>query len=254
LAGEGHSNEEELEEKRVWAENPAEVIANTEAIMDHEGLKDYYPTVYYTVNILLAHERYRAGSDLGELATAAAILPDAHMHETTGQELQTAGTIEKALSDEHREDEKMLRNLSVFGDVPAKDIPDAFAISRNKVSEFEQHAITAEKELYTQTGIFLPIGFHGGRSWPYMNASLPPTDERAYHRELHDLQNGRTKLAERELERERDELETRIEYASQGVAALKLLSRVEEAVSDSRYCLQLVKSLQEQESARTRDK
>jgi hypothetical protein len=234
IAGDGGrvKTTDELDRKRTWIEGSDKIVSGIKENMHEADLDEYYPVVYYTANMLLAHERFRRGSSLGKVATETILLPDAGMHEITAQELRVADTIEMILSDEHREDKKMLRNLTIFGDVPAKDIPRAFEISRSKVANLEAYAIGAGKDLYAQTGIFLPIGFHGGRSWPYMDASLPPTDERSYGRELDSLSSGDPKPAQHELESELDELETRAKYAGQGVIALELLSRAEEAASE----------------------
>lgn len=226
-AGGAAESIDELDEKRSWLEGAGEIISSVKENMRQADLTDYYPNVYYTANMLLGHEQSNRGSSLGKVAVEDVLLPDSDMHVATVQEIHVASTIERALSAEHTEDGKMLRNLSVFGDIPTEDIPSAFRASRIKVAKSEQSAVAAKKQLYTQAGIFLPIGFHGGRSWPYMSADLPLDDERAFGRELRGLEHGKTKLAESELEREIEEIEARARHASQGVNALELLSRGE---------------------------
>lgn len=224
----GRSDEAELAEKKVWADSPTEVMGNTKNALSDAGLEDYYPLVYYTANILLAHEGLRDGNGFyNTFPLEAAIMPDSSMRATTQQEWATAEAIVNNLLAEDQEDETMLQNLTVFGDVPADQIPQTFRLSRGKIAEAEQQAIAAEKELHAQHGVFLPIGFHGGRSWPFMNASLPSTDERAFGMEIDRLREGKLKLVIRELERERDELFLRIRFANRGVHALQLLERAE---------------------------
>ena len=231
LAGNSISSADEIDEldtKKVWANSAIEAMTDVKQSMAGAGLERYYPVVYYTANVLLGHIHYRGDTEFGKIPPEAALMPDAEMGPLTKKELAKADTIVENLSTEDQEDKAMLRNLSVFGEVPAKDIPQAFRASREKVAAAEQRVIAADQELYTRAGLFLPIGYRpGGRSWPYMDASKSPDDDAAFSMELERLSKGKPKIAQSELERERDELKTRIIFAKQGVSALELLSQAE---------------------------
>jgi hypothetical protein len=62
-----------------------------------------------------------------------------------------------------------------------------------------------------------------------MDGSLPPTDDGSFvARGLADLKQESTEFVERELEREVDELERRLQFAERGAAVLELLRKLEE--------------------------
>jgi hypothetical protein len=225
VAGGAHNDEDELYATRVWAENPAETVANVKKSMTEAGIPDHYPTWYYTANMALAHESFRSGTGFGRLPVEAALLPDAGMQEATQAEIATARSMVEDLTDADETDATMLTNLTVFGNVPAKEIPPAFEASREKLYGIEQRLMETEKRLNTQVGIYLPVGCV--RTWPYISADIKPSDGRAFGAELRHLREGDPGLAQSELKQERSELEYRKKHAAQGVAALQALARAE---------------------------
>lgn len=231
-AGDGH-DEEKLEDIKTWAESPQEILANTKRSMSEMGLTDYYPAWYYTVNVVLGHEGYRNGTPLRslKLPPEAAILPDAEMVELTKEEIETTNLVISNLAEVEQIDETMMRNLTAFGDIPAEEIPAAFQASREKIFEVERQTREIYKQLRTQIGIYLPVGCT--RTWPYISADIKSSDSRAFGAELKRLKAGDPSLAQSELKDERNELEYRKNHASQGVAALRLLARAEEALNQA---------------------
>lgn len=222
------SDEEELREKRVWADSNVGVMRNIKLAMGNERIMDYYPIVYYTANVLLGHEHFRAGSGIRRIEAEDLLLPDEAMADATYEEIKAATTVSDSLNGALEEDKEMLTNLTIFGSVPSDQVPAAFKASRGKVYEAEEAAKEAAGQLRSQVGMYLPVGYpFGGRTWPYMDASLPPDDEASFGGELDQLSEGKTRIAERELERERDELERRIQFIQEGVVALKILSKLE---------------------------
>ncbi len=225
VAGDSHNDEDELDRIKIWAENPSEIIANTRKIMADAGLSDYYSAWYYTANLVLSHESLRSSTPLWGVPAEATVLPDANMQKSTQAEIVTASSIVDNLTAADQIDETMMRSLTVFGDVPAEEIPAAFQASREKIFDIENQVREIEKRLNTQIGVYLPVGCT--RTWPYISADIEPTDERAFGMELHRLKEGNPGLAQSELKDERSELEYRKNHAARGVTALQLLARAE---------------------------
>jgi len=225
-AAEGHNNNEVLEPLRRWRENPRDLMRDIRTTMAQEGLGDMYPAVYYTANLGMGHEFYRNDSKLRAVPMEALLLPNEEMLEDTRKQVALSENIVRSLVTQIENDQAMLRDLTAFGAVPAKQIPGAFQESRRRAAVCEKEAYEASEKLYTYSGVYLRVGSSGGRSWPYMDAGV--ADEgKAFGLELNALQQQNTMPAVTELEREQKELARRLAFARQGRAVLQKLVELE---------------------------
>lgn len=231
----GYHREGEIDANRTWADNPQSLLADLKKIMTQNGVADRYATVYYSANMVFAHQSCRNyGSRMRDILPETAVLADPTMIDQTAQETEHATALVGALDEQLKADAEMKANLTVFSNIPATEIPAAFEVSRQLVAANEQTVIGAYKALKTATGVYLPVGYRpSGRTWPYMNATLPPTDKRSYGIELNALHEGDIERPLHELTREIAELERRREYAAQGLQVLRILGSAEKDVAAS---------------------
>jgi hypothetical protein len=233
--GDSRSPLEQITEKRRWITDTANFMPQIKSEMLTHGLGAYYSVVYYTANILFGHDYYRDNSTLSEVPVESTLLPDSEMKITTELQLAHADTICENLRDQTIEDEAMARNLTVFSDIKAEDVPSAFIASRTLMREYETEIWRAQQDSFTLHGVYLPIGFRpSGRTWPYADAG-EADDEKAFGWIIESLKNQDITIAQSQIEKEVRELTQRIEYAQQGAKALgRLLAAEKKADSSNR--------------------
>ena len=173
----GHVNEEELDKTRRWFMGSAQFMPGVKQLMEAEDLGEYYPLVYYTANVMSAHPYYEYQRS-STTPPANLVMPDATMREITQAQQEVVESILQGYRDQLSEDEAMLNNLTVYSDIPASEIPDAFVASRRKVHQAEVAVTENVGKLLTYAGVYLRVGFRPtGRSWPYMDASCADEDK-----------------------------------------------------------------------------
>lgn len=185
-----------------WNIGGEEIIKALRKATKSNDIDFAYPDLYYNLNQMLP--------DYMRLA-------DSRMRSQTESSLANARAISQKLQSIIKLDGQMLHNLTVFGDVPASEIPDVFVQSRTEVAENERQIKILQESL--------PFGFWyrgvgwrpGGRSWPYMDPEAKEEIE-AFGRELAELRAKNSVPAVRELKRELDELKGRVE-ASENIAS-----------------------------------
>lgn len=209
-----------------------DLIAALKKHLKKEDASDLYPIVYYGLNAAIGHAGVR--EFLGSYISTKENPPfvaDPQMQDVTEAQLAASETIAADLSTIKDEDETMKSDLTVFSSISADQVPDAFVASRQKVHETEARAIEcANTDLLIPSYSFLPVGFRpGGRSWPYMDATLDASDERAFGRELEGLKYRAITPADYELKKEIQETSLRLQYAQATVKMLRDLLAAEQA-------------------------
>jgi hypothetical protein len=200
-----------------WADSAAELIGLIKQTLTEHDLMEKYPFLYYFVNSAVSGRH----SDTRDL-----LLPDAAMHGTTLEQYEAAHGVESALAASSTNDKSMLRNLTVFGEIPADEIPDEFRQSRQRAHGYEQEVQDGVSRLEFPRSVYLPIGFRPeGRSWPYMDAGNEKDE--TTQGIIGDLKEKKIDWARTELQREVRELRERHEYAQEGAQRLEALSVAE---------------------------
>lgn len=216
-------------EKTIWAEGSNEVLRTIKEQLAGENVERFYPFVYYMLNAAIGDRRTRDKliSSFGTMYTGEVTpLADDDMQETTQQLLDGSREVAKSFAEIIKADEKMKEDLGRFSSIPAGQLPENFTLSRKQVHEAEARAIAAGKELFIPQMSFLRTGLV--RSWPYMDAAMPFEDERAFGIELDALENNNEKPAAREIEREVEETQHRLDYAQSSVGMLTTLLQAEQ--------------------------
>lgn len=199
--------------------------------LEGQDMQRFYPLLYYLLNnALLRNNQYQTLVD----DAADKCYADKDMADMTQAQLLRAMEITSIFDAIAVEDEEMLENLTVFSAVPASRISKAFKKSREQVYEYENAAREAAERLYLPGLTYEPIGqVAGGRSWPYMDATLKPEDEGSFGRELAALEEKNVTPVTRELQRELDEVRRRSDYARTSHIMHTVLLDAEQATSDN---------------------
>lgn len=214
-----------------WVETTPSIVTEIKDAMKRENIDEFYPFIYYVLNAAIGHAATRDKLEHLSKVNYEHLLADPQMNDMTVEQLRLSSEVNGRLQDVLKEDEKMKHVLTVFGGVPAAEVPEAFAGSRTKVHQLEQEAKDLAEELYIPYMTYLPVGEASGlrvRSWPYMDASVSVDDERAFGRELGALSDNNVVPANVELDREVKEVTGRIEFARSSVAMLTNLAQAEQ--------------------------
>ena len=223
LAGEPNIEFEELLRSREWAMSPKDLMAAMRARLVERGLERFYPSVYYTANLLLTHEAYMEG--MADLPANKAVMPDPDMTETTKGQVELAAKITADLEAQIREDTKIRKDIKFMSSVSGQ-VPEEFVASRHRVAAAEAAVIESSNSLLAYEGVYLPVGI--SRSGPYMDATKTD-EERAFGKQLSQLQRYMRGPVRNELGWEIGELEQRLKFTHQGLKALNLLATAEVA-------------------------
>ncbi len=214
----------------MWTENPQQLLVELKKQLKDEGVEDYYGVSYYALNAAIGHAGVRSYFR-NHVSTdqAPPFIGDPEMQETTFWQLANARAVAVNLGQIIDEDTHMQQELTAFSTVDADDLPAVFVGSRQIVHAAEARAIeVVQRKLIIPRYVFLPSGFRpSGRTWPYMDATIDPSDERAFGRELAALKNKKVKPAENELGKEIAETVKRLEYAQAAVRMLRGLLAAE---------------------------
>ena len=229
--GSGYPDLVPNDDGKSWADNGQELIGLLKEGLARKDVEEHYPAVYYLLNGMVGHERYRSRSSTRDTAPQELFVPDKTMIENTKKQTALADSVVTALEAVNTEDEHMKKRLTVFSDIPATEVPDAFMKSRQSVAAHERAILTTLPTMLAEQLVYLPIGFRpSGRSWPYMNA-VAKTEEEAFGLELAALRSSNVRRANYELDREASELAHRLEFARQGSHVLRLLALSEQQMA-----------------------
>ena len=179
------------------------------------------------------HAYDRAYYELSMISPGYALLADPTQHEKTESHRNAARSYVMGLEELLAGDIDMSRNLTVFGEIPANEIPEKFAAFRREVRT-QELALGQLKSSVPFGDWFMPIGARpNGRTWPYMDPEQ--SDETvAFGRELSALEQREIGPAKYELDREVKELELRRTAALRVMSRLGVLATKEsEAATDS---------------------
>ncbi len=221
--GSGYHDFVPEDDAKSWADSATELLGLLKDGLARKDVADHYPTVYYYLNGMQGHDGYRSRNSLRDSNPQELFLADSTMAKTTKKQVAAVNGVVTSLEGVKTEDERMKQRLTVFSDIPAGDVSDAFVKSRQTVAAYEQAVLAALPNMYASPLVYLPIGFRpSGRSWPYMDA-VARTEQEAFGIELSALQSGQTGRVNHELDRETKELEHRLEFARQGSHVLRLL-------------------------------
>jgi hypothetical protein len=222
--GDSHTNAEVIAEQRRWADSPVELMAHMKAVMEERGLGEHYPLVYYTANLMVAHEMQREQSSLCKVPVEVTLMPDATMSLMTEEQIAHAEEIIRQLEFQKAGNVEMTRNLTVFSDLSPESLPDAFIESRRAAAEAEVAVQAANRQLLTYGGIHLAT--QHALTWPYMDAG--ESDEgKAFGGELRHLEAKNTEVANASLRYELKGLEQRLQHARRGRVVLGMLLSAE---------------------------
>lgn len=194
-----------------WALTDAGIVDAIKRRLEELDMLAVYPAIYYDLAVL-------ATKPLADPTMASQTLEiRAHVDKMAGKL--------KEMSDE---DKGMLENLTVFGNIPALELPEAFVRSREKVGITER---TLNKDVPRFAHGWIPsVGFRpSGRTWPYMDPECADAD-RSYGWVLQTLRNKDVTLAEGELKKEVDELRLRDSYAERTLLCLRELAAREHSL------------------------
>jgi len=181
----------------TWAIGDREILKAIKEQMQAKDIGWFYANVYH----MLAY-----------IAEEEDILADPEMYSETAIQLSAVTSHITTLEDIDSADTIMQRDLTIFGGLSPKQVPEAFKQSRQRVRESEKTIETLSK-IITLSSLLPGIGYRpSGRSWPYMDASTDD-ENRAFGRELAALQNKDVSPAMHELRRELSEVEGRLEVA-----------------------------------------
>lgn len=184
-------------------------------------LSDSYADVYYAINMGIGADKNMGANVIDR---AYLMMPDPKMAETTSNELVGSLRIANLIKNVIDIDELMTRELTVFSNLQAKQVPEVFANTRRMVAAKETEVREIACGLRSRLGVYKPIGYRpNGRTWPYMDPE-EPDEEKSYGFVLQDLKNRRVGIANYELEREVSEARKRLDYAMNGVGLLGALS------------------------------
>jgi hypothetical protein len=197
----GFPGERPAKGEGVWAMGEAALIQTIKDELARVDADFFYPAVYYNLAVLTDEPiaEYAMNSQTQKILTRA-----------YGQ-VQGLDTIKNI-------DATMKHDLTIFGAVPADEVPEAFAESRRKVSAIE-------RELLTDLPAYAHRWFASlaeVRTWPYMDPLA--ADERvAFGNELSALREHSIGPADYELRREIVAAEARLKQAHRLIQSLSRL-------------------------------
>lgn len=221
-----HTDEDEVVD---WAKNKAELLELLRGKLTDSGFKERYAQLYYWLNGSIARFDNYGGNPFASFELHELLVPDKSMKKKTADQIMHADRVVKTLTYMVDHDDKMRKRLTVFSDIPKETVPGRFIDNRNYAAGGEEVIQEHISQLAVRQLVYLPIGFRpNGRTWPYMDASVPD-EEKAYGRELAGLKQGDIEPADFELKREIAELEKRRQYADQGLQRFNHLSQSEAA-------------------------
>lgn len=211
---------------RVWVDSPTDLLDTLRGGLQRFGVGDTYSHLYFLLNHATMHADF-APNDITGPNSSEWMLVDPKMHDKTKAENTAAEEVTRQLKLQIENDEDMKRALTIFGKVPAREVPDYFVASRQKAHQLEVAAIEESQKMVVRDAVFLPAGFHpDGRSWRYMDQACG--DEAiAFGQELASLKSGYVERTNSELDYEINELEKRASYAFNGKMVLNILANAE---------------------------
>lgn len=209
-----YSGEADPRDGGVWALGKRAILETLKEQLDEQDTDWLYSALYYNLSMVL-----RSDMQLG----------DPNMHDSTKEAKIDTIEIIQNLVNEEIIDQTVLRNLTIFGKIPAAEIPEYFAESRRSVAQLEQN-ISGLQEDSPVGKWFLPVGHRmgGGRSWPYMDPTTGD-ENAAFGVELNDLKNKDPARATVELKRELKELQSRRSFSHRVLGNLIALAAAERA-------------------------
>ncbi|PJE65582.1 hypothetical protein COU91_00865 [Candidatus Saccharibacteria bacterium CG10_big_fil_rev_8_21_14_0_10_47_8] len=198
-------------DKGVWVLGAREILSTIKEGLEKQRADWLYANIYY----MLAY-----------MAQEEDILPDPSMQDQTDEELAKAQSASSLLAESQQLDTMMQHRLTIFGDIPAVEIPEVFVDSRRLAHRNERTLRALDKDMILGRQQ-MPIGARsGGRSWPYMDAG-ESNEDKAFGVELEALRRNDIQPAWRELKREIVELNMRFETSHAMVGRLGHLATLE---------------------------
>jgi len=213
---------------REWATGPSDLIDLLKQKMTDAELAELYPKMYYLFNGTIDQE-YPYSEPLrgNELGIEDLLMPDSAMRNTTDEQIEIVRSILAQFESQILNDEKMKRDLTVFGTVEASDIADEFEGSRRRAHESELEITEQMSKLALRRLVYVPTGQgKSGRSWPYMDAS-ESNESAAFGQELHFLKEQDISNTNYQLEQEIKELSGRSAFARDAYLRLEDLRQAE---------------------------
>jgi len=214
--------------EKQWAESGSELLDTLRQLLSDADFAEIYPKLYYWMNGMIGTgiPLGRRVSRLDDIQMSELLLTDPSMHQETLAQYAHSQAIAEHLEENLRDDTTMLNNLTIFSEIPSKDIPDAFATSRERARELHVRSLEHVGKLAVKRLVYAPVGIK--RSWPYMDASVADADK-AYGQELAGLKQQSVRSAEYELEREVKELIYRHDYAADAAYRFNFLADQEKS-------------------------
>lgn len=218
------------EAEKQWALTAPELKDAIREAMEEADIFAHYPTLYYLINGLSCHGFFLDRARISTTEVPGMLIADPEMANTTETQIGLARKVITELQTNIETDELMLSRLTVNSDIPAEEVPDAFATARDSLNNHEVAMARAAEGLIVASLVYNPVGHGpGSRTYPYMGAH-PGDKDRDFAIELEALKAKNIAPANHELGKELKELRARLSWAQQGCAVLRTLNLAEDGV------------------------
>lgn len=215
----------------TWFNTPAEGLEALRFALSFGKMESQFDRFYFNLNHGLLHPALRP-DDYDRLYLNSGYYDNAmasrRMHEATKEELAKATQVSAFMAAQFSEN---LRIGQEIEQADPKQIANEFTRSRRNAHRIEMDLKEVAGSMVEPGAVYLSVDFHGGRSWPYMDASNA-NEQQAFGREHVNLVTGSNRAAVVALESEHSDLGRRLEFTIQGRRALKALLNIESRIAD----------------------
>lgn len=213
MAGRVSHTERDIDDERVhWAKGEEGLVATMQSTLEAEGLRDFYPYIYMTVNGRMGRGLYHPNAmippELKDIATVQ--LYDPNMEEVVRGEMRTIMASNLALNG-WADNGEIMANGFADGEIDS----ELFSQFRRKAAGFHNRIEQLRGIMIAPLVSYTPEGVY--RSYPYMTATDFGAEERA-------VEAGDLGIAAYSVVREAEELRERQRYALQGAHILMALT------------------------------
>lgn len=213
VAGRVSHTKRDIDDERVhWAKGEGELIATVQSTLEGQGLRDFYPYLYLTINGRMGRQLYQQ-NDVAPPALrdiAGVQLYDPAMEDVVQGEMQRISTYNSALHGWADNGEIMVNGLA-DGDVDS----ELFGQFRRKAAGFHRRIEQLRDTMVAPIISYMPEGAH--RTYPYMTVDDSKPEQEA-------VEAGNLGIVTYAVEREAEELRKRQRYALQGAHIFQALT------------------------------